>query len=105
MVAIGPSRRSAVLHKFGRDWRLADIGREGREPIWGACSIGVIETFRCELTAATFLVSGCLKKDSGILTNAWVRSESLPQLLRLLDSAAGVSGDGGCRSAGLLGAR
>ena len=58
MVAIGPSRRSAVSHKFGRDWRLADIGREGREPIWGACSIGVIETFRCELTGCNISCFG-----------------------------------------------
>ena len=34
---IGPSRLSGVSHKFGRDWRLADIGRKSREPVGLHC--------------------------------------------------------------------
>ena len=32
MSLIGRSRRSAVSHKFGRDWRLAEIGRKATSP-------------------------------------------------------------------------
>ena len=94
MVAIGPSRRSAVSHKFGRDWRLADIGREGREPIWGACSIGVIETFRCELTGCNISCSRCLKKDPGILPNAWVRVSRCLNYLGFWTARQGCRGMG-----------
>ena len=55
----------------------------------------MIETFRCELIGCNISCSWCHKKAPGSLRMLWACCELLPQLLRLLDRAARVSGDGG----------
>jgi hypothetical protein len=84
--AISRTRRAPFVMHRALPCRIRVVGR--RE------YIGIIETFRCELIGCNISCSRCHKKAPGSLTIPGACCESLPQLLRLLDSAAGVSGMG-----------